>query len=440
MDFEQIVERLEELNNKATDLEAKLPEAADEESRKAVADQLEELNGKVQELTEARDAALAEKHQEEMLESVKSVRAQLEELRKPAVSLFGDATGNSDESPYAGKAHSFFGDLAAIWKGRDNDGAARERIQAVQELQGKALREGNAAAGGYLVDPDIQGGLIELRDHATPLQGIIPSVSTNSDQVQLSRVDTGTTVAFADELATKTGSDMAFSQFTESIFTAAGLATISNQLLADANPAVDQLAIRDLGVRLGILREKTYINGSGTGEPTGILNTSGIVSNPYTDATPTAGELLDAIALLIADVQETGKTDISHIVLHPKTWTTLITAKESDGHYTLGVGPGDPERRATDNLPVRTLYGYPVVLTFHMPTNLGAGTNETRVIVGNFPDALRLEREGVRVDQSEHVYFTSNQTVFRVEERYGFTAARYPESFGVLEGTGLIVS
>lgn len=440
MDFDQIVEQLESLNNTATDLETKLEGVADEEGRKAVEAQLEELNGKVQELTEARDAALAEKHQAEMLESVKSVQAQLEELRKPAVSLFGNGNEVSDESPYAGKSHSFFGDIFRIMRGHDNDGKARERLQTVQELQGKALTEGTASAGGYLVDPDIQSGILELRDYATPLQAIIPSINTTSDSIQLTRIASGTAAAFADELATKTQTDMTFAQFTENVFTAAGLATISNQLLADGNPSADQLAIRDIGTRLGILREQTYLNGSGTGEPTGILNTTGVTAATYTDGDPTAAEILDEIADIIAETQDAAKVDISHIVLHPKIWTTLIKAKESDGHYTLGVGPGDPERRATDNRPVRSLYGYPVVLTYHLPTDLGAGTNETAIIVGNFSDALRIERQGVTVDTSEHVLFTSNQTVFRVEERYGFTAARYPEAFGVVTGTGLIVT
>ena len=41
------------------------------------------------------------------------------------------------------------------------------------------------------------------------------------------------------------------------------------------------------------------------------------------------------------------------------------------------------------------------------------------------------------VDESPHVYFTTNQTVFRAEERVGFTAGRYPKAFSVIGGAGL---
>jgi HK97 family phage major capsid protein len=83
------------------------------------------------------------------------------------------------------------------------------------------------------------------------------------------------------------------------------------------------------------------------------------------------------------------------------------------------------------------IFGLPVYLTANMPTNLGAGTDESRVIVGAFDEALFLDRQGVTVDTSQHVYFTSNQTVFRAEMRVGFTVARYPSAFSVIAGVGL---
>jgi hypothetical protein len=64
-------------------------------------------------------------------------------------------------------------------------------------------------------------------------------------------------------------------------------------------------------------------------------------------------------------------------------------------------------------MPQRELFGYPVALSSNMPTNLGAGTNESRVIVGDFQKALILDRMGVTIDTSAHVHFASNRTVFR---------------------------
>ncbi len=57
--------------------------------------------------------------------------------------------------------------------------------------------------------------------------------------------------------------------------------------------------------------------------------------------------------------------------------------------------------------------------------------------MGDFSEALILDRQGITVDESPHVYFTSNQTVFRAEIRVGFTAARTPIAFDVIGGAGL---
>ena len=55
----------------------------------------------------------------------------------------------------------------------------------------------------------------------------------------------------------------------------------------------------------------------------------------------------------------------------------------------------------------------------------------------DFREALILDRQGITVDESPHVYFTTNQTVFRAEFRVGFTAARTPLAFNVIGGAGL---
>jgi HK97 family phage major capsid protein len=52
---------------------------------------------------------------------------------------------------------------------------------------------------------------------------------------------------------------MALASITASVFTAAGLATISNQLLADSNPAVDGLVTADLAKRLVALEETAFL-------------------------------------------------------------------------------------------------------------------------------------------------------------------------------------
>jgi HK97 family phage major capsid protein len=71
-----------------------------------------------------------------------------------------------------------------------------------------------------------------------------------------------------------------------------------------------------------------------------------------------------------------------------------------------------------------------------MPTDIEG--NQSAVIVGDFSEGLILDRQGITTDTSEHVFFTTNQTIFRAEERMGFTAARDPKAFKVVAGSGVL--
>jgi HK97 family phage major capsid protein len=296
---------------------------------------------------------------------------------------------------------------------------------------GKAMTEGSissaatySSTGGYLVPPEISSELIVLREQAAVVRSLCSAISVDSSSLQIAAVTGGTTATWVAELGTKQSQDMTFGQVTANVFTAAGLGIISNQLLADARTSIDSLIISDLAKRLATLEEVAFLNGDGSGKPTGILNTSGVNSTTLTSTT--VPDLLDAITDAIVNVQTNYQGNPSHILMHPKTWARIVKAKESSSPstYLIGAGATAFGRRGSDALPGGELFGLPVVLTKNMPTNLGSGTNESRVIVGNFGEGLILDRQGITVDQSPHVYFSTNQTVFRAEERVGFTAAR----------------
>jgi len=395
-------------------------------------------------------AAMAAEHEDVkgLKEQVSTLTSAIEGLRKPVDYDFGGGlpVEVTDTGVYSrkslemgGENHSFFADVLAANKG---DRGAHERM--AKAWGGKAMTEGNISAaatysstGGYLVPPEISSELVVLREQAAVLRSMCSAIAVDSSSLQIASVTSGTSASWVAELATKPNTDMAFGQITANIFTAAGLGIISNQLLADARTSIDALIVSDLAKRLATLEEIAFINGSGTAQPLGILGTSGVNSTTLTSTT--IPDLLDAIVSGITDVQTNYQGNPTHILMHPRTWARIVKAKEasSPSTYLIGAGATSFGRRGSDALPGGELFGLPVVLTKNIPTNLGSGTNESRVIVGNFGEGLILDRQGITVDQSPHVYFSTNQTVFRAEERVGFTAARYPKAFSVISGAGL---
>ncbi len=357
--------------------------------------------------------------------------------------LDGKAFEHDADDPYApGSGFTVFNDIRMANKGNSD---ARERLtkgfENVQfdgkalNAEGKAMSEGVAAQGGYLVRPQVERQIVLAREFDNVLRGLCSSLNVTSNSIQLDQIGLTTTAGWVNELGTKPESTgMTLATISANVFTAAGLATISNQLLADSNPAVDGLVVADLAKRLVALEEVAFLDGSGTGQPFGILQTSGVTAT--TLSTTPILDLLDAILDSIAKV-ETAHGSPSAILMHPRTWTRILKARDAQGAYYIDPTGGPQDPRTGQRGPVKTLWGYPVVTTNRMPTNKGAGTNESRIIVGDFKEALILDRQGITVDESEHVYFTTNQTVFRAEQRVGFTAARTPTAFDVIGGTGL---
>jgi HK97 family phage major capsid protein len=442
LDFKALQDRIEKLHQEGAALMEKLNHPSSDVAE--VKTDLKSVQDDLRGLMQERDRALIEVELQNTKAQVKTLSEALDDLRSWNPEAGRKASGSDSDSPYASGEFSVFQDIAAARKGGDRK--AMERLE-------KAMTEGTASAGGYLVQNELQNELIELKLNKAPLRGVIPALAVNSDTVEWIEQTGGLTAGWVAELAAKPSADMTFGTFNVNVFTAAGLAVVSNQLLADAGKqrtgpsmSVDSLIVREIARRLAILEEQAIINGSGSGQPLGILGTSGVNSIVYTDASPTVPELLDQIVDAIGAVQDSFKGDPNLIVMHPRTWAYIIKARESASPTTYIVGPPSGiGRRPHESIPggvkrqgfAGELFGYPVITTANMPTNLGVGVNESRVIVGAFDEALILDRQAVTFDTSEHVYFTSNQTVFRGEMRVGFTAARYPEAFSVISGTGL---
>lgn len=438
---------LKELTEKLTQLEEQAKSALDNveagtttaEEAKAL---VEEIKPQIETLTREREAALQTKAMEEMKGELQTLGSVIEDLRKPAgeftlgLSEGPDGKAVDADDPYAAGNLSMFQDIRLANKG---DAAARDRLtkglEAELNSEGKAMTEGTQAQGGYLVRPLVERQIVQAKELDNVLRGLCSSLNVTTNEIQLDQLGLSTVAGWVAELAQKpetTG--MTLATVTASVFTGAGLATVSNQLLQDSNPAVDGLVTADLSKRLVALEEAAFINGTGTGQPLGILNTPGLGATPLTSTSVI--DLLDAILDAVADV-ETDHGAPTAILLHPRTWTRILKSRDAQGAFYIDPAGGVQDPRTGLRGPVKSLWGYPVVTSNRIPTNLGAGTNESRVIVGDFKEALILDRQGITVDESSHVYFTTNQTVFRAEMRVGFTAARTPAAFNVVGGAGL---
>jgi HK97 family phage major capsid protein len=228
------------------------------------------------------------------------------------------------------------------------------------------------------------------------------------------------TVEHVAEGATKPDSTGTVAQKISTVHKVAGVSSLSDELLEDSNGNAAEIVSRQFGQSIGIEIDKAILSGSGTGEPTGILNpAAGVDSNPVDGQ---GGEdLLDSIFRARSRLAQRF-FDVDTVVVAVRDGVKWDLAKDANGVYLFSGGLRD------------VLGAGVVVVDANVPVDLGAGDNESVIIVGNFRAGCHFySRHGLRVDSSQAPGFVEDLTTFRGVERYGFAVVQ-PDALEILTG------
>ncbi|WP_395659143.1 hypothetical protein [Nocardioides sp.] len=174
---------------------------------------------------------------------------------------------------------------------------------------------------------------------------------------------------------------------------------------------------------------------------TGILPTSGINAVTYTDATPTLPELLVPVAQALSKCATVGKRTPDSIVLYPSIWWWMTAQLDSTNRPLVDLGNGQNTITVHDTDAVSGVVGaigkVPIVVDLGIPTNLGGGTNESRVIAGALRDTYLWEG-ALRTRVLTEVLSGTLQVRLQVYNYVAYMANRRPAALSVVSGTGLI--
>jgi HK97 family phage major capsid protein len=192
--------------------------------------------------------------------------------------------------------------------------------------------------------------------------------------------------------------DSTFKDLTMTPQEVSGMATVNNKTLQnwEASGSFVQNILRQAWING---RDKKFLSGSGAGCPLGILNAPGVIE--ITRNTTAAFKYIDAVDMMSRMLPE---------ALNGAIWTISITllpdvATMKDDAGNLIFVQGD----ATKGIPA-TLLGLPIKWTGKTKTKGNRGD----VMLTNFSYYLTKSGSGPYVAISEHVKFTSNQTVFKI--------------------------
>ena len=206
-----------------------------------------------------------------------------------------------------------------------------------------------------------------------------------TNRVRMPKISTGATAAFVEEAGDVADQSQADDSVTLQPRTLGAYADISRLLMLESVPAIEQVVQDDLLRSVADAIELAAINGSGSsGNPTGILNTSGV-----NDLDISAGT--DVAALTWADITDLVKlVEEDNGVVNANALGFLTNSKvKSKMANTVKVASTDSVMLLND--PWNSLYGYPIAFSSNVPSNLNpgdGGTDASAMIFGDFSQLM----------------------------------------------------
>ncbi len=289
---------------------------------------------------------------------------------------------------------------------------------------------GLAASAGALVRPDRRPDVVISAERPRFVRDLIQSIPTTSNAVEVMRENVFTnnagvqapgspnTAIGAGEWQAKPQSEITYQLVTVPIRTMAHWIAASRQVLTDS-PLLQRLIDGKLMYGLQLLSDAQLLYGDGTNQnltglmvDAGVSDIGGLPLGTQTADVP--GAMLDHIRAAITENQTYEYYNINGVVLNPRDWQLLETAKGSDGHYIWVTVPNGGEAR---------LWRVPVIVTNAMA--------EHEFLLGDWTLGATIydrEQMDIRVSESHSDYFVKNGLAILAEERYGF-GIELPKAF-----------
>lgn len=285
--------------------------------------------------------------------------------------------------------------------------------------QKRVMQAGVAAKGGYTVGTDLMSGeMIELlRNMPLVSQMGARTLSGLTGNVLIPRVTGGATAFWLSESGTATASDQSFGQLALVPRRLVGDTAYTKELVFQSSIDVENFIREDLMTVLAIEKDRAAINGSGaSGEPVGIMNTTGILSVTFS-AAPTWAKVVDFETQMATNNSMRGSMAYLTTPAVRGKWKT--TPKESGQAIYLWGDSGSPGSGLVN--------GYRAESTNQVPDN--------KVIFGNWNDLILADWAGVDVVVDPYSLKKTNQIEVTITV-YADLALRHAVSMVVSTDSG----
>jgi HK97 family phage major capsid protein len=219
------------------------------------------------------------------------------------------------------------------------------------------LEEGNDANGGYLVPDEYDSRLIDGLTEENILRKLGTTIKTSGEH-KINLAGTKPAAAWIDEGGALVFSDATFAQIVLDAHKLHVAVKVTEELLYDNAFNLESYIINQFSKALGNTEEDAFLNGNGTGKPTGILAATGGGQTGVTTASATAITSDEVLNLVYALKRPYRKS--AAFITNDQTLAVIRKLKDGNGAYLWqpSYQAGEPDR----------LLGYAVHTSAYVPT------------------------------------------------------------------------
>lgn len=274
------------------------------------------------------------------IERMEAMENMENELNKPVNTPIVTKPSKVDNEVKKGRASNEYRDAMLT--------ALRSNFRQVSNV----LQEGVDADGGYLVPDEYDTRLIQKLEENNIVRSLATTIKTSGEH-KINIASTTPAANWVEEGGQLTFGETAFDQKILDAHKLHVAVKVTEELLYDNAFGLENFLIDSFGKAIGNAEENAFLNGTGSGQPTGIFATKD--GGTYITAKTTGA---DAIIELVYSLKRAYRKSAAFI-MNDKMIATIRTYKDNNGTYMWqpALVQGEPDR----------LLGYPVYTSQYAP-------------------------------------------------------------------------
>lgn len=272
------------------------------------------------------------------------------------------------------------------------------------------LREGAPSQGGYLVPAEFHNEIVTALSEENVLRQISRVVATENDrQIPIQTIPPS--ASFVAEGQTIPLSTEEFDRKVLGAYKIAAGVSVSNELLADSFFDIEGHLTLEFAKAIGAAEENAFLNGTGNGEPLGILpqlaaDSSTTISISVQSAVPVDSELASSALITLAYSLKRPYRKNACWLMNDSTFATIRKLRDDNKNYLwqASLAAGEPP----------TLLGYPVFSSGFMPA---MESGKIPILFGDFTRFIIGQRGEMVFKPLRELHALQDLTTFLMIER-----------------------